>query len=268
MPNSGKLSGPVADTPPPSVSATKCFLCGACSFGKDKFSLEQGGVWFLFPVVNDGPKKYKKANGPSTLGLTLAVSLRPDKKFPPCCCPQSHTLRLLNTLNDEIRGLKVCLPWRFLANPENHLERLEILESPRKQTFKPLTSLFSVFCSLRALKSTGHGDRPFGILLMNVPVCQVCTFYCSDSLVCLPISRVLFSGAFSLFFLPGPMDKRCEPMLQQKHARNTKNPPTTCIEQMEMPDTCVLTNECAPGLPGGKQKTDTCVSPHGRNTWS
>ena len=27
---------------------------------------------------------------------------------------------------------------------------------------------------------------------------------------------------------------------------STKNPPTTCIEQTEMPDTCVLTNECAP----------------------
>ena len=28
---------------------------------------------------------------------------------------------------------------------------------------------------------------------------------------------------------------------------STKNPPTTCIEQTEMHDTCVLTNECAPG---------------------
>ena len=49
---------------------------------------------------------------------------------------------------------------------------------------------------------------------------------------------------------------------------STKYPPTTCIEQTDMPDTCVLTNECAPGPPGAKQKTDTCVSPHGKNTSS
>ena len=44
----------------------------------------------------------------------------------------------------------------------------------------------------------------------------------------------------------------------------TKNRPTTCAEQAEMPNTCVLTNEFAPGLPRTKQKKNkTCVSPHG-----
>ena len=32
----------------------------------------------------------------------------------------------INILNIEARGLKVCFPWRFLANPECHLKRPEI----------------------------------------------------------------------------------------------------------------------------------------------
>ena len=49
------------------------------------------------------------------------------------------------------------------------------------------------------LKSTRDRDRPFGILLTNVRVFPECTFRWSDSLVCLPKSRFLFSGALSLF---------------------------------------------------------------------
>ena len=68
-------------------------------------------------------------------------------------------LKLLNTLNDEVRGLKVFFPWRFLANPENHLKRLD-MQRQGKKTFKPLTSLFSVFSSLGLLDAQSLRQPP------------------------------------------------------------------------------------------------------------
>ena len=61
----------------------------------------------------------------------------------------SKTLRPLNTLNSEVRGLKVCFPWRF--QNFGSCEMISGFASNRqgKQTFRPLTSLFSVFSSLR-----------------------------------------------------------------------------------------------------------------------
>ena len=54
------------------------------------------------------------------------------------------------TKSHEVRGLRVCFPWLFQANPENHLKRLEVLESPRKTDFQtPNFVGFSVFSSLR-----------------------------------------------------------------------------------------------------------------------
>ena len=37
-------------------------------------------------------------------------------------------MRLLSTQNNEVRGLKVCVAWRFPANPEDHLKRLKMLD--------------------------------------------------------------------------------------------------------------------------------------------
>ena len=71
---------------------------------------------------------------------------------------KERTLRLLNALNSEDRGLKVRFPLATIAFGRESAQMSQILSSQGKNApSNPLSSLFSAFSNLK-----GGAQMPFG----------------------------------------------------------------------------------------------------------
>ena len=75
-------------------------------------------------------------------------------------------MRLLNALNGEDRGLKVRFSLATIAFDRDSAQMSQILSSQgKKRTFRPLSSLFSAFSSL---KETYGFQEPLNAPFLNV----------------------------------------------------------------------------------------------------
>ena len=64
-----------------------------------------------------------------------------------------HKTSLLNALNSEDRGLKVRFSLATIAFDRESAQMSQMLSSQgKKRTFRPLSSLFSAFSSLKVIK--------------------------------------------------------------------------------------------------------------------
>ena len=99
-------------------------------------------LWHYQVPLGSSQGKKKACNVRATIGAhrkTLKICmgdemiLHKNEIF----CLYQLSILLLNTLEDEIRGLKVSLPWRFLANPRNDLLRTEFLQNRPSNPITP-----------------------------------------------------------------------------------------------------------------------------------